>query len=288
MKSRITRSVLAAELLKVRKRWLPYVLLLPVIAILGMQVFAGYFAGWRHDHDTEALRWSVLPSALPSMLDLIQYLGSIVFAIVAASTVATEYNWGTARQTIVRGITRDQYLATKLLGLLALAGMGFLFVLAMGLVFSGSVSVLEDRRPAGPSAGEAVLMVLRAAYGILPYVLLAFSLAVVGRSTTLGVGGTLVFIIGESIVIGILTGIGGGAADARGFFLGHNVAALLAANRLYPTDAISLAPRPPLEASELPGAAVGALVIALYCALFLAVAFWVFRRRDLTAEAGGS
>ena len=281
-------DLLAAELLKVRNRWLLYALLLPVVALLAMQTFAGYFAGWRHDHDIEALRWSVLPSALPSMLDLLQYLGSIAFSIVAASAVATEYSWGTARQMLIRGLTREQYLATKLLGLAVVCAAGFLLVLALALIFSASVTVLEDRRPPGASGAEAVLMVLRAAYGILPYVLLAFALAVVGRSTTLGVGGILIFIVGESIVLAILTGIGGGAADARAFFLGHNVAAVLAANRFYPTDAISLAPRPPLEASELPDAAAGAVVIALYCAAFLAVAFWVFRTRDLGTEAGGS
>ena len=284
MRSGLTTSVLAAELLKVRKRWLLYTLLVPVVALIALQTFAAYFAGWRHDRDLEALRVAVLPSSLTSLLDLVQYLGSITLAIVAASAVATEHAWGTVRQALIRGQTRSQYLTAKLLSLGIMGALGFCLVLAFGLICSAVLTALEDRGVAGPSAGEAVLMVLRTAYAIVPYLLLSFCLAVVGRSTTLGVGGTLVYIIGESILLGVLGGIGGGAADARAFFLGHNVGAVMAANRLTDTDFISLAPRPAPPIDDLPSAAAAALVVALYCVIFLAIAYGVFQRRDLTSE----
>lgn len=276
--------VLAAELLKVRKRWLPYVLLLPVVAALAFQTFVGYFAIWRHDGDIEGLHVSVLPWSLPSLLDLTQYLGAIVLAILAASTVATEHGWGTVRQALIRGQTRSQYLATKVLGLAVVGGIGFLLVLAFGVLISAILTALEDRgSPDSLSAFDVLLMILRAAYGILPYMLLAFCLGVVGRSTTLGVGGVLIYVIGEAIVLGTLGSIGGATADARAYFIGHNVVALLAANQVGQVDHFSLAPRDLPIASELPDPGVAALVLAVYCFVFLALAYWSFHRRDLSS-----
>jgi ABC-type transport system involved in multi-copper enzyme maturation permease subunit len=283
----LTADVVWAELLKVRSRWLPYVLLLPVAGLLALQTFAAYFGGWRHDGDPDALRWSALPTSLASILDLLQYLMSIVVGIVAASAIATEHAWGTVRQAISRGQTRSQYLLMKLAGILVLGAALFLAALLIGLLFSAIVSSMEDELPSGPSIGEGVLIVARAAYTTLPYVLLAYCMTVVGRSTALGVGGILFFIIGESIVVGVLGGFSA-TEGWRALFLGHNVTAVLAANRVFPEDAVSIAPRASPPVSELPDPWVGALVVALYCAAFLAIAFYVFNRRDLEAGSGAT
>ncbi len=283
-----TSAMLAAELLKVRKRWMPYVLLLPVLAALAFQTFFGYFVIWRDERDIEGLFVSVLPWSLPSLLDLTQYLGAIVLGILAASAVGTEYGWGTVRQALSRGQTRVQYLTTKLLGIGVFTVVGFLLVLGLGILFSVIVTAVEGRAITldlptgdGPSMPEVALMVLRAAYAMLPYVLLAFTLSVVGRSTTLGLAGVLVYVIVEAIVLGILGGVGGASADARDYFIGHNVVALLAANQIGQVDYFSLAPRDSPPASELPDPAIAALVLGAYCLGFLAISFWVFRRRDI-------
>ena len=128
-------------------------------------------------------------------------------------------------------------------------------------------------------------MILRAGYGILPYGLLAFTLAVVGRSTTLGVAGIIVFMFVEAIVMAILSGIGGTAADARSFFIGHNVNAILAVNRIGIGDYNAFAPREGPLASDLPSPNVAALIVALYCIGFLLISFWVFQRRDVHGES---
>lgn len=279
-----TASVLAAELLKLRKRWLPYVLLLPLVALLALQTFAAYFAGWRGERDVEALRAAVLPWSLPGLLDLTQYFGAILVAVLAASAVGTEHGWGTVRQALIRGQTRSQYLTTKLLGIAVLGGIGFLLAFGTGLGFSAIVTALEDRDlPGGPSAPDVLLMVLRAGYSILPYALLAFCLAVVGRSTTLGVAGGLTYGFVEGIVLAILGAIGGAAADVRAFSIGHNVSALLSANRIDSIDYVSFAFRGRPPPSELPDPAVAVLVLGLYCLGFLTIAFVVFNRRDIHA-----
>ncbi len=276
-----TSAMLAAELLKVRKRWMPYALLLPLVAMLALQTFAAYFAGWRGDRDLEALRTAVLPWSLPSLLDLIQYFGASLLAILAASAVGPEHGWGTVRQALIRGQTRSQYLTTKLLGIAVIGAIGFLLAFGIGVGFSAIVTALEDPDlPGGPSATDVLLMILRAGYGILPYALLAFCLAVVGRSTTLGVAGGLMYVFVEGITLAILGGIGGAAADARGFLIGHNVSALLEFNRIGSFDYVSFALRDPTP-TDLPDPWVAALVLALYCIGFLIISLAIFRRRDV-------
>ena len=286
--------ILAAELLKVRKRWMPYLLLLIMVAGAAIQIWLAGYLSWKED-DVEfrldAVRTFTLPWSLPTLLDTGQFWGAILVGILAASVVATEHGWGTVRQALIRGQPRNQYLTAKLFGIALIAAVSLLLALGIGVSFSVIATAVADLpislgapRGEGLSAPDIALMVLRAGYGILPYALLAFCLAVVGRSTTLGVAGILLFMFGEAIILAILGGIGGVAADARDLSIGHNVAALLAANRIGDYHNYnSFSPREPLAASELPDPAIAALVLALYCLAFLAIAFWVFRRRDVQA-----
>ena len=104
--------------------------------------------------------------------------------ILAASAVGTEHSWGTVRQALIRGQPRSQYLTAKLFGIALIAAVSLLLALGIGVWFSVIATAVADLPitldvPGGPSAAELGLMVLRAGFGILPYGLLAFSLAVV-------------------------------------------------------------------------------------------------------------
>ena len=290
-----TSAMLAAELLKVRKRWMPYILLLVMVAGAAIVIWLAGYGSWldeRNDAEFrfggEALRTFALPWSIPALLDSGQFWGAILVGILTASVVATEYGWGTVRQAVIRGQTRSQYLTAKLLGIAVIAAISLLLALGIGVGFSVIATALADRPitldvRGGPSVPEVALMVLRAGYTILPYGLLAFCLAVVGRSTTLGVAGILLFMFGEAIILAILEGIGSVAADARAFSIGHNVQAILTANRIGTGDYYSFAPRETLNPSELPDPAIAALVLGLYCIGFLMIAFVIFRRRDIHA-----
>ena len=290
-----TSAMLVADLLKVRKRWMPYVLFLVMVAGVAIQIWLAGYASWLDERNNpefgfgpDSLRTFALPWSIPALLDTGQFWGAILVGILVASMVATEHSWGTVRQALIRGQTRSQYLTAKLLGIAVIAVVSLLIALGIGVAFSVIATALADRSitldvPGGPSVPEVALMVLRAGYGILPYGLLAFCLAVVGRSTTLGVAGILLFMFGEAIVLAILQGLGGIAADARAFSIGHNVVALLADNRIGGFDSFNgFAPRD-TTLTDLPDPAVAVLVLGAYCLGFLAIAFWVFRRRDIHA-----
>lgn len=290
-----TARVLGVELLKIRKRWLPYLLLVVMLVGVAIVIWLAGYGSWQEEKNDaefafggEAMRTFALPWALPALLDTGQFWGAILIGVLTASIVATEHGWGTVRQALVRGQTRSHYLSVKLMGIVLVASALLLTALGVGLGFSAIATALADLPvtfdvPDGPSAPEAGLMIVRAGYAILPYGLLAFALAIIGRSTTLGIVGTLLYMFVEAILVAILGELGGPSPTVRAFFMGHNVSALLAANRIGGGQYYSLAPRDVSPASELPDPTVAALVLALYCAIFLAIAYSVFLRRDLSS-----
>jgi ABC-type transport system involved in multi-copper enzyme maturation permease subunit len=291
----LTAKLLAAELLKVRKRWLPWVLLFVMLFGTGFQIWIGGFLSWKFDepeYRDASLRAFVLPWAIPSLLDSGQYWGSFFVGILTASAVATEHNWGTVRQALIRGQTRSGYLTVKLVGLVLLSTIGLLVTLAFGVIMAliatsaAGEPVTLDAPGGGPSVAEIALMVLRAGYAVIPYGLLAFCLTVVSRSTTLGVVGTFLYLILESIVVAILRELGGPAPDINSFLLGHNVSGLLAANTIGTGDFNTISFRDNPFPGETPNPWTAAVAIAVYSAAFLFIAYSVFRRRDLGVDSG--
>jgi ABC-type transport system involved in multi-copper enzyme maturation permease subunit len=282
-------AMLAAELLKVRGRWLPWALWLVLVAMLALTTFAPYLE-WKggglslEDFERQAF---VLPWALTAILSTIQSLGSILLGIVAASLVGTEYSWGTVRSCLVRGQPRSRYLLTKLLGL-ATVGLVFLAAaFAVGLIFTLITTHLADQPitldvPDGPSLPEVPLMFLRSAFSVLPYALVAFLLAELFHSTAAGVGGGLVYVFVEGIILAIFGNLGGVAGDMRLFFVGHHVSAVMELNRIG-SEAVyaGLVLRPQPEASDLLPPTQAAIALAAYCVFLASAALWLFQRRDV-------
>src|SRR6266508_4110668 len=158
---------------------MPYVLLLVMIAGAAFLIWLVGYVGYQQDAHGEfagdAYRTFAFPWSIPALLDSGQFWGAAVFAgILTSSTVATEYNWGTVRQAIIRGQPRWQYLTVKLLGTTTVCVVFLLVALALGILFSILATAAEgepitlDVRD-GPTAAEIPLMVLRSALGIIPY-----------------------------------------------------------------------------------------------------------------------
>lgn len=290
-------DMLAAELMKVRTRWLPYVIFLFLVLGAALQIWflgLGTYLAERGDAEfgTTPVGFFTfrMPWALNALLDSGQFWGGVFVAFLASSIVATEHNWGTVRQAIVRGQTRTQYFMTKLLATSFVAAVMLLAAFAIGVIFSIAATAIEGEPitldvPGGPSATEVPLMVLRAGLGVLPYGMLAFALTVIGRSTALGATGTLIYKLAETIVLPIFTELGGVWADLRVLFIGHFADALIAANRIDASEYNSLAFRNLPVASELPDPWVAAVMLLFYSALFAAAALFVFQRRDLNTRA---
>ena len=120
----------------------------------------------------------------------------------------------------------------------------------------------------------------------MPYGLLAFALTVVSRSTALGIGGTMAFMLLEAIAVGALGNGGDILQDSRVFFLGHNVNVLISENRFGGLEYESAAPRDDPGSLGQPGVWNATAVIVGQSVALLAVSFYVFIRRDVTVSHG--
>jgi ABC-2 type transport system permease protein len=283
-------AMLAAELLKVRGRWMPWVLCLILVAMLALTIF-GPYVSWQNNGrgflEVEERQAFVLPWSLTTTLNTIQSLGSVVLAVVAASLVGTEYSWGTVRSCLVRGQTRNRYLLTKLLGLAAVGFALLLAAFAASLIFTLVTTHLADQPitldvPDGPSVPEVTLMFLRTAFTVLPYALAGFLLAELFHSTAAGVGGSLVYLFVEGILLAVLGNLGGAAADARLLLVGHHVSAVMELNRIGGETMFGgFVLRPQPEASDLLPPTQAAVAVASYCLFLAGTALCLFQRRDV-------
>ena len=297
------RDQLRAELLKSRTRWLPFVLLIIMLLGVGVQVWLfGYTQWWDIHNDSNpdvradvpiAIRTFVLPWALPALLDAGQYWGSLIIGIFIASAVATEYNWGTVRVAIARGQSRESWLGVKIVGLALFCAALLLVALAWGIVsmlvttsMAGFDITLDPRGPAAMSALDVPVFILRAGFCILPYALLAFAMATIGRSTALGASGIILFLIIESSLIPIFGALPDPWPSFRDLTIGHNAAALIAQNRLDGGEYVSLAPRELPDPAKLPDPWMAFFVLSTWCAALLGATFYVFTRRDLRPGTG--
>jgi ABC-2 type transport system permease protein len=280
--------------MKTTKRWMPYALFLFAVAGTAVIILLFGYTAWFNERDDaeagfglESFFTFAWPWSLQALLDNGQFYGSVLFvAILTSSSVATEYNWGTARGALIRGQSRSRYLLTKLVGTALICTVFLLAVLAVGVVFSILATAAAHESisldvAGGPSVPEIGLMIVRAALGILPYGILAFMLAVVGRSTALGVAGTIGFMFVENIAAAILREFSGIWNDIPDLLIGTHVSSLIAANRFGDVEYVYFAPRDQPVAGELPDPWIAVFAIAAWCAVLLAITFFVFLRRDL-------
>jgi ABC-type transport system involved in multi-copper enzyme maturation permease subunit len=296
------RDLLLAEWMKSRTRWLPYVLFFFMLLGAAMHAWLlGYLQYWdvtRDGRDVSpedvsfALRTLAFPWSLTALLDGGQFWGALLVGVIVSSVVATEYNWGTVRQAIARGQARDEWLFVKLFGSALFASALLLAAFAAGVVLllwanaTAGIEITLDAPGGGVNLFEVVLLVLRAGYAVVPYGMLAFFLAVVGRSTALGATGVILFVIIEAIVVAILGDVPDPGPSFRVFFPGYGVMGLLDANRIDAGSYGSMALRDPTQYDDGPGAWGGFALVTLYSALLLIGAWYVFRRRDLRLGTG--
>ena len=276
-------SLLRAEVFKLSRRAMPRILLvilvLGVIGIYGL-LWLALESGSRADdpgtrESMEELRdFLSLERARETGIEFVVTLGSILGVILGASVISTEYTWGTIRTILPRAGTRAGFLTAKYL---LLAGFVVLLVLlgfVAALLASFVVSAVEDLgRDLGANAvPEIVAALARGAFVILPYVALAFLIAVLTRSTAAGISIGLVILLGEGIVTELLELLPGALERLPGFLLSRNVNAVMDANAVDEGSA-----------DALPNIWRAAAVLLAYTAAFVAFAYRIFLTRDVTA-----
>ena len=263
---------------KLRRRWIPWILLGLVVFLTQVLVWGGYAAYHLVDEvSEEGLSDFTLPSIITFDPISLHFL-LIPIMILAASVVGVEYGLGTLRTTLTRGVGRWQLLGAKLIMLMVAGIAGFIVLSAFLAIAGGVIAGIAVIIP--PAEGEALIGTepqawLDAAigagkvvYALAPYVALAVFLAVVTQSTAQGISISMGYYLLELIAAPLLGGIADWLENVLDVaLLGSNVGEWM--NTANTTDTLR-----------------AFFVMLAYTVVFVAAALWIFQRRDVAGAKG--
>jgi len=233
----------------------------------------------------KALRWSGLIS-----IPLLAFLTVLV--------VGSEYGWGTLRSALMKGPGRWRFLSVKL-ALVALAMLVAWLIALLAIIISSLVTTaLASGISHGELDGAAYWLIARDLgrvwFAGLPYIALAALLSVLfsrfADGTLAATGVSIGYFIFELFSIGRLIKLFDGVAAFRWFGsvaeydLGWNTAGWLFGRGGEPISGFALAGA--IGTADYPGDVHGFLVQLAYVVVLGGLAFWLFKRRDVTGPSG--
>jgi ABC-2 type transport system permease protein len=197
-------------------------------------------------------------------------VGAPIALILGALAVGSEYGWATFKTILTQRPGRTALFFGKLLALGVVLALVVALTFATGALSSLVVAALAGGPVKGPPPGE-LLRALGAGFLVLSvWASLGALLSTLLRSTALSIGLGLVYsLVFETLVFNLpvdnefLT-------NARRYFPGQNSSSL----------ADSFSAQASIQTPQI-GAAHSALVLLAYTAAFVALAVFVFSRRDV-------
>lgn len=287
----VTRLI-SAELFKLRKRLMTRVLLFVLVGImcvlylllLAISKFTIPAHGSSEIGDIQNLLG--LPVALPFALSILSSFGSVLAVILIASSVGNEYNWRAIRTMLICSESRLRLLGAKLISAGILILIGMVIGLATGFIMSLITTAIggysfDFSFATGGYLWDQFLQFWRTFYVLIPYVLLGFLFAIVGRSAMPGIAlGIGVFFL-ESIVTTFMSLAGGWISDIPKYLLTANVRAITSLASL--PQGVNVGMGGGNASSQIPGMPHAFITLGVYSLLFIIIAFYLFRKRDVTA-----
>ena len=219
----------------------------------------------------------VRPEHIPDFgVSLVAGLGAVMLIVFSASHMGTEFGWGTLRTSLASGLSRGQFLTTKLVS----AALYALLFTVLGVAAAVAASFLVSSQAGFGTSGLDVEKIVsagwRTAYAFLPYIALASFIAVLSRSSGAGIAAGLVIYFAESIVMQLLISFNKDYATIANLGISRNVSSL---SRISVTVAGSNAQN---AGVPLPDQGQAALVLAVWIVIFVGLAFLRLRTRDIT------
>jgi ABC-type transport system involved in multi-copper enzyme maturation permease subunit len=204
-------------------------------------------------------------------LSLVALIGSILVAVFASSLIGSEFGWNTLRPLLARARTRSSLLTAKWLTVV-------LYVATLAVI--GVVTTITAATIASVVAGEGTVWSVstiidtvaisgRFVMGLLPMAALAMFVAVLTRSNAAGIAISIAYGFIEPVVFLLLSQVSDVFDTIKKGAIYWNT------DRLF-----TLGGNNDLTARD---AWLSAGVLTLWVALFVAVSYRVFNRRDVTS-----
>ena len=276
-------AIVRWEWFKLRRRWMPWVLLAVLIASTQILYWAMYALNALGELFLDSL---LLPNGVGLGLTFGNTVLVVAIVIWTASALGSEYSWGTFRAVLAKGAARWEFLAAIFV-LMAATGVAWLLVMCVGIGASGLVVGVIEGKGGIATAGEWPTMFVHLGKSVLafvPYIAVAMFFAVLTTSANTATAITLVykFVVEEAIVPIVLVTTDTFDAVA-GFVLGRAIDAWLA-------QAGDDGAQGAMSAFGGSGAATGnvhgLVVMLVYTTVLMAAAVWLFQRRDIGGAKG--
>ena len=227
-----------------------------------------------------------LPGSIPNALGMAGGMGLFLIAILTASTLGTEFGWGTLRTVLVGGAGRWQYLTAKLVLISLLAGAALAVVTAATLVGSAAAGALAASPPAGTPGplgwNDAIINFGKAWFALLPYMALATCVSILTASSAAGMAVALAYYFAEQIVVAIFINLFAWFQTVADYLLGRNLSAWMTGNQQEAPHRVALG----TGGGTFPGELHAFLVLLVYILVLGAIAFRSFQRRDIAGASG--
>jgi len=280
-----------SEIYRLRRRWMPLLMLL-IIALAAMGIYLLIYLSVQAQ--LQAVRTGAIPSppggeqAMTQTLrqlqpdrvqgigvQIVSSLGSLMLIVFAASHLGTEFGWGTFRTLLAHGAGRGAFLGAKVLSLALYAAVFVFLGVVAAILGSYIVTAIAGEAAGGADIGAIADAGRRLYYTLLPYMALATLIAVWSRSAGAGIAAGLVVYLTEGLVAQLLVSFNRDYANVVNYGLSRNVGALIrgAAGTTTIQDP---------SAVGLPDQGQAALILGAYTVVFLALAYWRLRSRDVT------
>ena len=278
------------EWFKLRRRWMPWILL--AIAIVQVQAVLWFGYAAYHDEalqgfttdDLDELRTAfTIPVSTALHIQNFASVAPIFVIILAASLTGSEYGWGTLRPNLTRGVGRARFLAAKLALVLAACAAGFIvvgFTVTCASVLASIIPPEEVGEISYPGRwADVVVTFIKAIFVVMPYATLATFLAVLTQSsgTSLAIG--LGYYVFELITIPLLN-IASWGDLITNLLIGNQV------NGLMQAAFVTVEWESETIPTNEPEILQAALMLVGYTVVFAAAAFWIFLRRDIAGARG--
>jgi ABC-2 type transport system permease protein len=296
------QRLIAVEFYKLRKRmmtWVVALLLVGLVILLysvlwnisGRVTFFGDRQNGIRFTGEDLRRALFLQGAVPFSLEIVATFGTLLAVILAAGTVGSEYAWGTVRLMATASSGRLRLISARLFVVSVLIAIGALLAVAVALAYSTIITLTSGGSDFSfLTAGfvkEQFFAYARTLFVMAPYVSLAFAAAVLGRSTLAGVGTGMGVAFLEPVVSNLMRLGGNPWKSIPNWLINANTQVITLQNAV-PEPLPRFGPsRREVVSQGLHSPEVAAIILALYIVAFIAVAFVVYRRRDITAGSGG-
>lgn len=283
--------LISAELFKLRKRLMPRVLLYILIGIIIILYIVLLLTADRADipghgaEEREIIQNMLgLPIAIPfSLLIISSILGTVLAIILVASCIGSEYNWRSIRTMLISSESRFKLLGAKLIASSIFILVGMIITVIAGFIMSLITTAIGGYAfdfgfMTGGYIWDQFIHFWRTFFVLIPYTLVGFLMAIVGRSVLPGIAlGIGIFFI-ESLISNFLRLAGGWVEEIPNYLLAANAQAINMLADL-PQSFTRMGGDIPFE---LPGTTHAFITLGIYSVVFLALAFYVFKKRDVT------